>query len=106
MAGNGRGGWARWLAVLVWAGCTGQGGETGETGVALSAACVLAEANTACPECSDGVTTCTFRDTSETANSCGGCQARSALYATLCAAGEQASEAEILDELVCTVDET
>jgi hypothetical protein len=93
--------WA--LGVVAWVGCAGPGGETGETGATLTGACALAEANTACPECSDGLTTCTFRDTSETANSCGGCQARSALYATLCAAGEEATEAEILDELTCSV---
>ena len=103
MAGEWRHGWLRLLGMAVLVGCTGEGGETGAP---QSGACALAEDNTACPECSDGVTTCTFRATSETANSCGGCQARSALYATLCAAGEQATEAEILDELVCTVDET
>ena len=45
--------------------------------------------------------TCTFEDTSATANSCGDCQARAELYNALCDAGETADQATIEADTVC-----
>lgn len=69
-----------------------------------TAACALFEANAACPECSDGEATCTFDGVAETRNSCGGCQARAALYGTLCSQGSTATAAEIEAGTVCETE--
>jgi hypothetical protein len=53
----------------------------------LSAACLQAAENNACPECYDGDTTCTYGDISVTEASCQECQARVALLDALCEAG-------------------
>jgi hypothetical protein len=66
-----------------------------------SAACQLQEANQECPECYDGDMTCTYGDVSVTEGSCGGCQARSALYQALCAAGNDDTKAEIESGMDC-----
>ena len=84
----------RWLSLLSLSACLdGLGGDPG--------ACDLAEENQTCPECSSGPTTCTFGDTSVTENSCGDCQARSALYSELCDNGETASADHIEADTVC-----
>lgn len=69
-------------------------------------ACALAEDHAACPECSSGPATCTFEDTSITQNSCGDCQARSALYQQLCDDGSDASRDTIEADTVCESDAT
>lgn len=65
----------------------GCGTETGTAGT-QSGACALAATASSCPECSDGPWTCVYGDVEVTEASCGGCQARAALYAELCDAGE------------------
>ena len=64
-------------------------------------ACDLADEHQGCDDCTTGPTTCTFGDTSVTENSCGDCQARSALYNQLCDDGETASADEIEADTVC-----
>lgn len=74
-----------WWAVLgLSVGC---GTETG-VGDPSSGACSLAASVGDCPACSDGPWTCVYGDTEVTVESCGGCQARAALYDALCEAGE------------------
>lgn len=73
----------------------------GETIEGDPEACELAAESQTCPECSSGPMTCTFGETSATANSCGDCQARGALYQALCDAGEEASRGEIEADTVC-----
>lgn len=72
-------------ALLV--GCTGNGDATD--------ACALAEEHAGCPECADGVVSCTYEEHEHTAMSCGGCQALSGLYRDLCDAGVTDSQAAI-----------
>ena len=69
---------ALFLAAMM-TGC----GDKDDTASAQSDACALAESHSACPECDDGQVTCEYGSHSETANSCGDCQARSALYESL-----------------------
>ena len=69
-------------------------------------ACLLAAANEGCPECYDGDVSCSYEDIVVTEPSCGGCQAANALYTALCVAGSEASEEEILADMVCVdIDE-
>jgi hypothetical protein len=84
----------RWLSLLSLSACFGELGGSTE-------ACDLAASHQTCPECSSGPTTCSFGDTSVTENSCGDCQARSALYSELCDQGETASTDQIEAETVC-----
>jgi hypothetical protein len=62
-------------------------GDRDDSGSGETAACELAEDNADCPECYSGEVTCTYEGYSETAGSCGDCQARSALLQTLCDEG-------------------
>jgi len=91
------------LCLLLATGCVGGDDKdpdtTGDT--SGSEACALAADSQTCPECSDGTVTCTFDDTSATAASCGGCQARAELYGQLCADGETADRATIEANTVC-----
>ncbi|MBX2804208.1 MAG: hypothetical protein KTR31_41490 [Myxococcales bacterium] len=64
-------------------------------------ACELANDRLGCPECADGVVTCSFEGVSATELSCGGCQARVGLYQALCDQGSTASREEIEAGLVC-----
>ena len=81
------------LLPIALAACLGVEADPGACGLA-------AESNT-CPECSSGPSTCTFGATSVTENSCGDCQARSALYTALCDAGEEATREEIVEGTEC-----
>ena len=65
-------------------------------------ACELADANAACPECYSGEVTCTYGEVSATEGSCGDCQARSALYRSLCDAGVEDSADDIEAGTSCT----
>ncbi len=58
--------------------------------------------DTASQECDDGQVTCEYGSYSETANSCGDCQARSALYEGLCAAGVEDAAASIEAGVSCS----
>lgn len=73
-----------------------------DTGEALSPACQLARDNATCPECYSGEVTCTYGDVSETAGSCGDCQARAALYQALCEDGVTDSAADIEAGTTCS----
>ena len=84
----------RWLPLLSLTACIGD--VEGDPD-----ACDLAAEHEACPECSSGPMTCSFGDTSVTANSCGDCQARSGLYNELCDEGEVATREEIEADTVC-----
>jgi hypothetical protein len=67
-------------------------------------ACGLASEYQACPECADGITTCVYEDFSETEVSCQECQARGALYQTLCSARVSGRAIDIEFETFCTTD--
>lgn len=88
---------ALFLAAMM-TGC----GDKDDTSSAQSGACTLAESHSACPECDDGQVTCEYGSYSETANSCGDCQARSALYEGLCAAGVEDAAASIEAGVSCS----
>jgi len=93
-------------AALMLTACLGGGSkddaDSADSGdPTASEACQLAEDHLACPECSDGIVTCSFGDVSATAASCGGCQAQAALYQALCEAGETADAATIQAGQVC-----
>lgn len=66
------------------------------------AACSLAEEYAICDGCADGHVTCTYGEHSETAMSCGDCQARGQLYATLCAYFVTDSREEIVAGTECS----
>lgn len=83
--------------TLMLTGC----GDKDDT-AAQSDACSLAEDHSACPECDDGEVTCEYDTYSETANSCGDCQARSALYWSLCEAGITDDSATIEAGVTCS----
>lgn len=83
--------------VLLLTGCGDK-----DTGEARVPACGLSEAYATCDECYSGEVTCTFGDQSETAGSCGDCQARGALYASLCEAGIDDSVADIEAGTTCS----
>lgn len=74
-------------------GC-GAGSDTGADG-----ACSLPVLP--CPECSDGLESCGYAGVEVVSPSCGDCQARSGLYAALCAAGSTDSAADIEAGAVC-----
>jgi hypothetical protein len=65
-------------------------------------ACQLAADNQGCDECYSGEVTCTYGESAETAGSCGDCQARSALYQTLCDDGNTDSADDIESGTVCS----
>ena len=58
-------------------------------------------AEQACPECLDGVVTCSFDGVEVTEPSCDGCQARTGLYDELCEAGSTATVSEVDEGMVC-----
>lgn len=72
----------------------------------LTGACELAAETESCPECYSGEVTCTYDDVSETAGSCGDCQALSALYQNLCDAGNEDSRDDIEAGTVCSGGDT
>jgi hypothetical protein len=67
-------------------------------------ACTLADTHNACPECADGITTCSYGGVSVTEVSCQECQARGALFRALCEGGNTDSAAEIEADTVCTTE--
>jgi hypothetical protein len=85
------------VSCVAFVSCTG-GATTEEYELA---SCALAAESQTCDECTTGPMTCTFGDTSVTANSCVDCQARADLYQALCDAGEDASREEIEADTVC-----
>ena len=91
-------------ALLLGLGLLGLAPACGEedTGDADLPACGLAGSLETCNECYSGEVTCTYDEWSETAGSCGDCQARSALYAALCEAGVEDSAATIEAETTCS----
>jgi hypothetical protein len=84
-------------------GCAVPVGDDGD-GTGESDACTLSGSSRACAECADGNTTCRYGETSVTAVSCGGCQARSRLYLELCDAGVTDS-ADTIEAGTSCVDE-
>ncbi|MFT5681921.1 MAG: hypothetical protein ACI8RZ_002839 [Myxococcota bacterium] len=84
--------------TLMLTGC----GDKDDSGAALSDACGLAEDYSACPACDDGEVTCEYDTYSETTNSCGDCQARAALYWSLCEGGIGDDAATIEAGVTCT----
>ena len=68
---------------------------------AASEVCALAQESQTCPECADGTVTCSFDTFEATELSCGGCQARAALYTALCEANVIASRQDIEDGTMC-----
>jgi hypothetical protein len=72
------------LAALLLTAC---GDKDGDTGASAPDACELAAEYEVCAACTNGDVTCEYGDYSETADSCGDCQARGALYSALCDAG-------------------
>jgi ribosomal protein S27AE len=89
------------LVLFLLAGCPGKS-DSNESATTALDACTLAASHTSCPECSNGEITCTYGDVSATRNSCGDCQARSALYAALCDAGVTDNTATIEAGTTCT----
>jgi hypothetical protein len=86
------------LLAVTLAGCGDKDDDTGDQ----TGACALAAEHGACPECYSGEVTCTYAGVSETAGSCGDCQARTALYGTLCA-DENSDEADDIESgTVCS----
>jgi hypothetical protein len=71
-------------------------------GGGASPVCELAEQSSGCPECYSGEVTCTYDGVSETAGSCGDCQARAALYQALCDAGVEDAAETIEDQTECS----
>lgn len=90
----------RWWTLVFAVACTGIGGKDDDSG-AGDGACGLAEASQTCPECSEGPTTCSFGGVSVTESSCGGCQARHALFQALCDAGDPTPAAQLEAEHQC-----
>ncbi len=90
----------RFWWMILWMGCAGPD-DSGQDTDGVSEACALAEQNSECPECDDGPVTCSYGEFSETENSCGDCQARSALYQALCDAGVEDSSAQIEADTEC-----
>ncbi len=84
-------------------GCAVPVGDDGD-GPGDSDACILSANSQACPECADGNTTCRYGDTSVTAVSCGGCQARSRLYLELCDA-DVTDSADAIEAGTSCIDE-
>lgn len=87
------------VVSLLSSGCEGKGDSAGTDTLD---ACTLAAASQTCPECSDGEVTCSYGTYTATENSCGGCQARAALYNTLCSAGVTDATATIEAGTSCT----
>lgn len=83
--------------------CTGSPTTKDDTGTPTEplAACALAAESQSCPSCSTGDVTCTYGAISETAGSCGDCQARAELYQALCDAGVADSRESITAGVVC-----
>jgi hypothetical protein len=90
-------------ACFVAPGCATPVGDDGD-GTGGSDACTLSANSQGCAECADGNTTCRYGETSVTAVSCGGCQARSRLYQALCDAGVSDS-ADAIEAGTSCVDE-
>jgi hypothetical protein len=84
-------------------GCAVPVGDDGD-GTGDSGACTLSDNSQGCAECADGNTTCRYGDTSVTAVSCGGCQARSRLYLELCDA-DVTDSADAIEAGTSCVDE-
>jgi hypothetical protein len=80
------------------------GNNDDDNDVDVDGACDLAAEFSGCPECDDGIVTCTYEGASATENSCGGCQARGALYQQLCDADVDADAADIEADTVCVAD--
>jgi hypothetical protein len=76
--------------------------DSGEGIAGMSDACDLARRHGACDECYSGEVTCEYGEFSETAGSCGDCQARSALYGALCDAGVEDAAADIEAGTTCS----
>lgn len=92
-----------WMHLVIAAALAlGACGEPDDSGDAASEACALADDHMDCPACYSGEVTCEYGEFSETAGSCGDCQARSALYSALCDAGVEDAAADIEAGTTCS----
>ncbi len=92
---------ARVFGCFLVAGLTAACGDKDSADMPVPA-CELADEYASCNECYSGEVTCTYGDLSETAGSCGDCQARGALYASLCEAGIEDSRSALEEGTVCS----
>ncbi len=81
---------------IVLASCKGGGSEGG--------ACDLLE-GLSCPECLDGIYTCTYGDIQVSGEACGGCQTQAEVYEELCDRGSDAPAETVEASTECVLDE-